>query len=86
MFCISTVKVSWTTGYIGSYPIIEKVGPAAYRLQLPVKLDQVHDVFHVSRVRKYIPDSSHVLQAQQIELKEDMSYEEKLVWNLDRKE
>ncbi|KAL0536830.1 hypothetical protein IC582_025792 [Cucumis melo] len=55
--------------YIGPYQITERVGPAAYRLELPIELARIHDVFHVSMLRKYIPDPSHVLQDQPVELK-----------------
>ncbi|KAL0559142.1 hypothetical protein IC582_003732 [Cucumis melo] len=72
--------------YIGSYQITERVGPAAYRLELPIELARIHDVFHVSMLRKYIPDPSHVLQEQPLELKEDLSYVEEPVQILDRKE
>ncbi|TYK06357.1 reverse transcriptase [Cucumis melo var. makuwa] len=72
--------------YIGPYQIIERVGPAAYRLELPTELARIHDVFHVSMLRKYISDPSHVLQVQPIELKEDLGYREEAVQNLKRKE
>ncbi|KAA0060066.1 DNA/RNA polymerases superfamily protein [Cucumis melo var. makuwa] len=72
--------------YIGPYQITERVGPAAYRLELPIELARIHDVFHVSMLRKYIPDPSHVLQEQPVELKEDLSYVEEPVQILDRKE
>ncbi|KAA0041712.1 reverse transcriptase [Cucumis melo var. makuwa] len=72
--------------YIGPYQITERVGPAAYRLELPIELARIHDVFHVSMLRKYIPDPSHVLQDQPVELKEDFSYVEEPVQILDRKE
>ncbi|KAA0041109.1 hypothetical protein E6C27_scaffold128G00120 [Cucumis melo var. makuwa] len=72
--------------YIGPYQITERVGPAAYRLELPIELARIHDVFHVSMLRKYIPDPSHVLQDQPVELKEDLSYVEEPVQILDRKE
>ncbi|KAL0553594.1 hypothetical protein IC582_007494 [Cucumis melo] len=65
--------------YIGPYQITERVGPAAYRLELPIELARIHDVFHVSMLRKYIPDPSHVLQEQPVELKEDLSYVEEPV-------
>ncbi|KAL0549532.1 hypothetical protein IC582_014017 [Cucumis melo] len=65
--------------YIGPYQITERVGPAAYRLELPIELARIHDVFRVSMLRKYIPDPSHVLQEQPIELKEDLSYVEEPV-------
>ena len=72
--------------YIGLYEILGRVGPVAYRLALPRELERIHNVFHVSCLRKYIPDVSHVLEAQPVELKEDLSYEEQPVKILDRKE
>ncbi|KAL0556085.1 hypothetical protein IC582_004592 [Cucumis melo] len=72
--------------YIGPYQITERVGPAAYRLELPIELARIHDVFHVSMLRKYIPDPSHVLQDQPVELKEELSYVEEPVQILDKKE
>lgn len=38
--------------YVGPYPIIGRVGPAAYRLQLPESMSDIHNVFHVSLLRK----------------------------------
>ena len=54
--------------YVGPYRIIEKIGAVAYRLELPPKLSHIHDVFHVSMLQKYVPDLSHVLQPQQLEV------------------
>ncbi|KAL0553650.1 hypothetical protein IC582_007550 [Cucumis melo] len=79
-------KGKLSSRYIGPYQITERVGPAAYRLELPIELARIHDVFHVSMLKKYIPDPSHVLQDQPVELKEDLSYVEELVQILDRKE
>ena len=64
--------------YIGPYEVIERVGPVAYRLALPLELSQIHDVFHISMLRRYRSDLSHILQTQPIELKDDLSYEEEL--------
>ena len=47
----------------------------AYRLELPSKLSRIHNVFHVSMLRKYISNPSHVLEAPPIKLKEDLSFE-----------
>ncbi|CAL9021299.1 unnamed protein product [Prunus brigantina] len=60
--------------YIRPYEILERVRPVAYRLALPSKLSRLHDVFHVSMLRKYISDPSHVMESQPIELKDDLSY------------
>jgi len=47
--------------YIGPFEILERVGEVAYRLALPPPLEGVHNVFHVSQLRRYIRDESHVL-------------------------
>ena len=72
--------------YIGPYEILDRVRHVANRLALPRELERIHNVFHVSCLRKYIPDVSHVLEVQPVEFKEDLSYEEQQVEILDRKE
>ena len=62
------------------------MGPVAYRLKLPPELSRIHGTFHVSMLRKYIPDPSHVLKVQPMQLKENLTYEETPVQILDRKE
>ena len=70
--------------YIGPYEIIEKLGPIAYRLDLPVELEYIHNVFYVSQLRKYVPDPNHVIVPEFIEVTEDLVYEERQVQMLDR--
>ncbi|KAK8616631.1 hypothetical protein V6N13_116601 [Hibiscus sabdariffa] len=70
--------------YIGSFEVIEKVGPVAYRLTLPPEFDKIHNVFHVSMLRRYRSDPSHVLEPEEVELNPDLSYEEEPVMILDR--
>ena len=72
--------------YIGPFEIVDGIGPVAYRLDLPEDFSRVHNVFHISMLRKYIPDSSHVLETPEIELRDDLSYEEQLVQILGREE
>ena len=62
--------------YIGPYEIISRVGPVAYRLDLPPELSKVHNMFHVSMLLKYIQDPSHVLRDQSVELKDNLTYKE----------
>ena len=40
--------------YIGPFRIVERIGPVAYRLELPSELSRIHNVFHMSMLRKYI--------------------------------
>lgn len=60
--------------YIGLYEVIDKVEMLAYRLALPPELAQIYNVFHVSVLRKYVPDSSHILQTEPVELQKDLTY------------
>ena len=71
---------------MGPYEIVERIGEVAYWLRLPPELAIIHDVFHVSTLRKYITDPSHVLRDQPVELKEDLTYEEIPVKIVDRKD
>ena len=56
----------------------------AYKLALPPSLSAVHSVFHVSMLRKYIPDESHVISLDSVELGPDLIYEEEPLAILDR--
>ena len=72
--------------YIRPFEIVDGIGPVAYRLDLPEEFSRVHNVFHISMLRKYISDSSHVLETPEIELRDDLSYEEQPVQILGREE
>ncbi|KAG8492403.1 hypothetical protein CXB51_009696 [Gossypium anomalum] len=62
--------------FIRPYEITERIGPVAYRLALPVELERIHNVFHVSMLRRYHSDPSHVISPTEIEIRSDMTYEE----------
>ncbi|XP_070013616.1 uncharacterized protein [Nicotiana sylvestris] len=70
--------------FIGPYEIINNKGNVAYKLALPVELFSVHPVFHVSMLRKYIHDESHIILADTITIKEGLTYEEVPIEILDR--
>lgn len=55
--------------FIGPFEILEKISHVAYRLALPPSLSCIHNVFHVSMLKKYVADPSHVIdwQALQVE-------------------
>ena len=60
------------------------MGPLAYHLDLPPHLSDIHNVFHVSMLRKYEPDSSQVVMWIEILLWEDLTYKEEQIMILDR--
>ena len=62
--------------FIGPYEISKRVGPVAYRLLLPPELERIHNVFHVSMLRRYRSDPSHIISPSEVEIQADMSYEE----------
>ena len=81
------LKISPTTGvdraikvkkltprYLGPYQILERIGPVAYRIALPPSLSNLHDVFHVSQLRKYYNDPSHVLVSDDVPLRDDLTF------------
>ena len=61
---------------VGPFEILEKIGPVAYRLALTPEFTIVHDIFHISMLRKYVADPTHVLEKTPIELKKKLQYEE----------
>ncbi|KAA3479739.1 reverse transcriptase [Gossypium australe] len=70
--------------FIGPYRVLKRVGPIAYQLELPPKLRQIHDVFHVSILRRYRSDPSHIVPVEEIEVRPDLSFEEEPLQILDR--
>src|SRR6266487_620111 len=64
-----------TSKFIGPYQISERIGKVAYRIALPMTLSNLHDVFHVSQLRKYVSDSSHVIESDDIQVKDNLTVE-----------
>ena len=55
------------------------MGLVAYKLALPPDLENIHNVFHVSMLRRYRSDPSHKVSSETIELRPDLTYEEEPV-------
>ncbi|KAA0060554.1 pol protein [Cucumis melo var. makuwa] len=70
--------------FVGPFEILERIDPVAYRLALPPSFSTVHDVFHVSMLRKYVADLTHVVDFEPLQIKENLSYEEQPVEILTR--
>ncbi|WVZ63892.1 LOW QUALITY PROTEIN: hypothetical protein U9M48_013486 [Paspalum notatum var. saurae] len=77
------VKGKLAPMYIGPFKIIEQCGPVAYRLELPLHLAAVHDVFHVSQLKKCLRE---VIDTSQIQIQPNLTYEEKPIKIIDQKQ
>jgi hypothetical protein len=62
-----------TPKFIGPYQISERVGTVAYRAGLPPHLSNLHDVFHVSQLRKYVPNPAHVVQRDDVQVRDNLT-------------
>ncbi|XP_040952797.1 uncharacterized protein [Gossypium hirsutum] len=71
--------------FIGPYCILNHVGPVTYQLKLPPELDLIHDVFHISMLRHYHSDPTHIVPVEEIEVRLGLTFEEKPVQILDRR-
>ncbi|KAA3473672.1 DNA/RNA polymerases superfamily protein [Gossypium australe] len=70
--------------FIGPYRVLKRIGPVAYQLELPSKLNQIHDVFHVSMLRRYHSDPSHTVSVEEIKVRPDLTFEEEPVQIIDQ--
>ncbi|XP_052489936.1 uncharacterized protein LOC128042579 [Gossypium raimondii] len=70
--------------FIGLYRILKRVRPVAYQFELPLELHRFHDVFHVSMLRRYRSDLSHVVSVEEIDIRLDLTFEKEPVQILDR--
>jgi hypothetical protein len=80
------VKGKLAPRYIGPFEIIEVCGPVAYHLQLPPQLAAIHDIFHISQLRKCVKIPTEIIDSQSIEIQPDLSYTEHPIQVLDTKE
>ncbi|KAK6148321.1 hypothetical protein DH2020_019233 [Rehmannia glutinosa] len=70
--------------YVGPYKILQRIGKLAYRLELPAPYAGMHDVFHVSRLKKYQPDPKHIITRDTPPLMENLSYSERPIRIIDQ--
>ncbi|KAD5507924.1 hypothetical protein E3N88_15627 [Mikania micrantha] len=78
-------KGKLTPRYVGPFEIIERIGPVAYRLNLPDELSGVHDVFHVSNLKKCLADKTLIIPVEEIQLDEHLRFVEEPLEIMDRK-
>jgi hypothetical protein len=80
------VKGKLVPRYIGPFPILEKCGTVAYELDLPPCLAGVHDIFHVSQLKKCLKAHVDVVLPKVTLLKADLSYPEHSIKVMDQKD
>ena len=62
--------------YVGPFPIIERCGPVAYRLELPVHISAVYNILNVSQLRKCLRVPEKVIDIEKLQLEPDLVYPE----------
>ncbi|GJR31999.1 putative reverse transcriptase domain-containing protein [Tanacetum coccineum] len=62
--------------YIGPFKILERIGPVAYKLELPEELSNIHSTFHDSILKKYLSDESLVILMKELRLDEKLNFVE----------
>ncbi|GJY46604.1 hypothetical protein Tco_0435667 [Tanacetum coccineum] len=70
--------------YIRPFKILERIGPAAYKLELPEKLSNVYSTFHVSDLKKCLSDESLVIPMKELRLDDKLNFVEEPVEIMDR--
>ena len=80
------IKGKLAPRYIGPYPIVERCGPVAYRLDLPANLSAVHNIFHVSQLRMCLRVPTEAVASDSIQLESDLTYSEHPIKIIDRKD
>jgi hypothetical protein len=68
------IKGKLAPHYNGRYSIIDKYGPTSYQVELPLKLSEVHNVIHVSQLKRYLKPPADVVIEDTIPLKPDLTY------------
>ncbi|WVZ80679.1 hypothetical protein U9M48_028136 [Paspalum notatum var. saurae] len=80
------IKGKLAPRYVGPFKITERCGAVAYRLELPPHLAAVHDVFHVSQLKKCLRVPEDVVDTSQIQIEPNLTYEEHPIKILDQKQ
>ena len=80
------IKGKLAPRYIRPFPIIEQCGPVAYRLELPPHLSMIHNIFHVSQLKKCLRIPTEMIGMENLQLESDLTYPEHPIKILDRKD
>ncbi|XP_028106386.1 uncharacterized protein LOC114305491 [Camellia sinensis] len=79
------VKGKLAPRYVRLHEILEKSNSVTYRVALPPVMEHMHNVFHISMLRDYLRDPLHVIELSHVLLKDDYTYEERLMQIVNRR-
>ncbi|XP_073133800.1 uncharacterized protein [Henckelia pumila] len=71
------LKIKLSPRFIGLFETLESVGELAYKLDLPLYLSSIHNVFHLSLLQRYVADDFHMLHPSEFQLDIDLTYLER---------
>nr|GEY20465.1 putative reverse transcriptase domain-containing protein [Tanacetum cinerariifolium] len=89
-FIAGNIKGEWrkqgklNPWYIGPFKILEKIGPVAYKLELPKELSNVYSTFYVSNLKKCLLDESFVIPMKELQLDDKLNFVEEPIEFLDQ--
>jgi hypothetical protein len=84
--CRFGVKGKLAPRYVGPFPLIEWCGPIAYKVQLLENLSVVHNIFHVSQLKKCLRVPEHVVEVLDVNLEPGLTYSKYPIKILDQKD
>jgi hypothetical protein len=80
------IKGKLAPRYVGPFEILNVCGPVAYKLHLPSQWAAIHDVFHISQLKKCVKVPTEIVETGALEIEPDLSYIEQPLQILDTKE
>jgi hypothetical protein len=81
-----SIKGKLAPRYIGPYPILDKYGPTSYQVELPAKLSGVHNVFHISQLKRCLKPPTYMIIEDTIPLEPDLTYKAYSIKVLDQQD
>jgi hypothetical protein len=78
------IKGKLAPRYVGPFEILKVCGPMAYKLRLPSHMAAIHDIFHISQLKKCIKVPTEIIETPAVEIEPDLSYIEQPIQIMDK--